>query len=159
MSLGTIKNRHQKAVRSSPFALKLSRKKKKSNSESSKNYISTKKKNQSSYIRFRTGQSRPSISRQTLRLSKNMSPVGSAQNSGLPTTDRMNKFKLGDWLECSWKDSVAYSRSAGKFVGKLVEIRSSHDTTKFFFTLQNKQGVVLDQYTPMCKLRKINGIK
>jgi len=152
MSLGTIKNRHQKAVRSSPFAEALKSKRKNNSTTAKQKCTST----DSHSIQFRTGRSRPSISSTA---SKNLTNAGINGRNTRRLATSMGKFKLGDLLKCEWNYGPAYGGGSGTFVGKLIEIRLDKHKGRFFFTLKDKQGVILDQYTPMCKLRKVNGAK
>jgi len=188
MSLGTIKNRHQKAVKSSPFARKLAAKKKLSLMESTlpdeqglsrkvnrlRNSKSTttestlprtqtantnlsRLKASKESIQFRTGRSR-AWSIQT----KSKSEVVRQKTLGSGKSGRKRKaitsmygINLGDYVECIWKLNPAYGRGQGRFVGTLENIRPDDNDKEFFFTLRDKFGVVLDQYTPLCKLRKV----
>jgi len=71
------------------------------------------------------------------------------------TAKIMNGFRLGDSVKCVWKYDPSYGRGNGTFTGTLIEIRPDKNDAEFFFTLRDKHGVILDHYTPMCKLTKV----
>jgi len=145
MTLGKIKKRHEAAVRESPLAKRLAAKK---NTKD----ISTEPK-----IEFRTGKNQPwASSKKSGQLTSKHTKTKSSARKALPAaTKTMNGFRLGDSVKCTWKYDPSYGRGNGTFTGILVEIRPDRGSTEFFFTLRDKHGVILDQYTPMCKLTKV----
>lgn len=160
MSLGTIKNRHEKAINDSPFARKLAARKSSEITQTNSSMLTESK------IQFRTGRRRPLSTATKLNSSTDWKKTTKLDGKIQKPTSKnsvmklqaMNGFRLGDWLECIWKYDRSYGKGHGQFVGCLEEIREDKGGKGFFFTLRDKYGVLFDQYTPMCKLKRVKNV-
>jgi hypothetical protein len=129
MTLGKIKQRHEAAVRQSPFAKKLKK--------------TTKNTSTDSKLQFRTRKSRPGFTTNSPqeKTRRRLEPPSHQ------TVQSKNGFTVGDQVRCVWKSDG----KRASFVGKLVEIRVDGGKD-FYFTMKDRGGILFDYYTKLCKL-------